>query len=72
MVRYQASSVVYGEAEPIFFAKSSTFSGGVGSSVVSMTNESPINLRSERKKFCKNINTVVLGIQYAAFWKRIE
>jgi hypothetical protein len=64
---------VYGEAEPIFFAKSSAFSGGVGSCLVSMNHESPpINLRAERKKFCENINTVVLGIMGAAAWKRVE
>jgi hypothetical protein len=50
---------VYGEAEPIFFAKSSAFSGGVESCAVRINNESsPINLRAERKKFCENINTM--------------
>jgi hypothetical protein len=45
----------------------------VGSCVISMNNESPpINLRAERKKFCENINTVVLGIKCVAFWKRVE
>jgi hypothetical protein len=35
-----------------------------------MKNESPpINLRAERKKVCENINRVVLGIKYVAFWK---
>jgi hypothetical protein len=64
---------VYGEAEPIFFAKSSAFSGDVASCVVSMNNEfSPINLRAERKKFCDNIDTVLLGMKYVAFWKRVE
>jgi hypothetical protein len=33
-----------------------------------MNNESsPINLGAERKKFRKNINTVVLGIECVAF-----
>jgi hypothetical protein len=64
---------VYGEAKPIFFAISSAFSGGVWSCVVSMNNESlPINLRAERKKFCENIDTVVLGIKCIAFWKHVE
>jgi hypothetical protein len=64
---------VYGEAEPIFFTKGSAFSDGVRSCVVSMNNESPpINLRAERKKFCENINTVVLGIKYVTFWKHVE
>jgi hypothetical protein len=64
---------VYGEARPIFFAKSSAFSGGVGSCVVSMINESPpINLRAERKKFCANIHRIRLDIKYVAFWKRVE
>jgi hypothetical protein len=64
---------VYGEAQPIFFAKSSAFSGGVGSCVISMNSESPpINLRAERKKFCGDINTVRPGIKCAAFWKRIK
>jgi hypothetical protein len=59
---------VCGEAEPIFFAKSWAFSGGVGSCVVSMNNESPpINLGAGRKKFCENIDTVVLGIKFIAF-----
>jgi hypothetical protein len=59
---------VYGEAEPIFFVKSSVFSSGVGSCVISMNNESPlINLRAEQKKFCKNINTAVLGMKCVAF-----
>jgi hypothetical protein len=26
----------------------------------------PINFRAEQKKFCENINTVVLGIKYVA------
>jgi hypothetical protein len=56
-----------------FLGKSSVFSGGVGSCVVGMNNESfHINVRVELMKFCENINTVVLGIQYVAFWKRIE
>jgi hypothetical protein len=64
---------VYGEPEPIFFAKGWAFSGGVGTCVVSMNNESfPINLQAKRKKFSENINTVVLGIQGVAFWKRVE
>jgi hypothetical protein len=64
---------VYGEEEPIFCAKSSAFSGGVGSCVVSMNNESPpMNVRAERKKLCQNINMVVLGIKYVAFWKCVE
>jgi hypothetical protein len=64
---------VHGEAEPIFFAKSSAFSGGVESCVVSMNNKSPpINLRAERKKFCENINTVLLGIKQIAFGKHVE
>jgi hypothetical protein len=59
---------VYGEAEPIFFAKSPAFSAPVVSCIVSMNNESsPINLRAERKKFCKNINTAVLGMKFVAF-----
>jgi hypothetical protein len=63
---------VYGEAEPIFFAQSPAFSGDVASCVVSMDNESlPINL-SERKKFCENMNTVVLGIKCIAFGERVE
>jgi hypothetical protein len=42
---------VYDEAEPIFFAKSSAFSGGMGSCTVSINNESPpINLRAEREE----------------------
>jgi hypothetical protein len=32
----------------------------------------PINLRAERRKFCENINTVVLGIKCVAFWKGVE
>jgi hypothetical protein len=61
----------YGKAEPIFFAKSSAFSGGVGFCVASMNNESsPINLRAERRNFSENINTVVLGIKCVPFWKR--
>jgi dihydroorotase-like cyclic amidohydrolase len=64
---------VDGEAEPIFFAKSSALSGGVASCVVSMNNESPpINLRAEWKKFCENMNTVALGIARVAFWKGFE
>jgi hypothetical protein len=64
---------VHSEAELIVFAKHSTFSGGVGYCVVSMNNEFlPINLQAERKKFCDNINPVVLGIECDAFWKRIE
>jgi hypothetical protein len=64
---------VYGEGEPIFFAKTSAFSGGVGFCVVSMNSESPpINLRAEWKKFCEYINTVVLRIKYVAFWKGVE
>jgi hypothetical protein len=64
---------VYGKAEPIFFAKSSTFSGRAGSCIVSMNDKSPpINLRADRKKLRENINTVVLGIKCVAFWKRIE
>jgi hypothetical protein len=63
---------VYSEAEPIFFAQTSAFSGGVESCVVSMNNKSPpINLRAGRKKFCENINTVVFGTKCAAFWKRV-
>jgi hypothetical protein len=64
---------VYGEAEPIFLAESSAFSDGVGSCVVSMNNKSlSINLGAEGKKFCKNINTVILGMKCVAFWKRVE
>jgi hypothetical protein len=64
---------VYGETDPIFFAKSSAFLGGVGACVVSMKNGSPpINLRVERKNFRENITTVVLGIKCVAFWKRAE
>jgi hypothetical protein len=38
-----------------------------------MNNESaPINLRAEEKKFWEHINTIVLGIKYVAFWKRVE
>jgi hypothetical protein len=56
-----------------FLDKSSAFSGGVRPCVVSMNNESPlINLRAERKKFCENINTIVLGIRCVAFWKCVE
>jgi hypothetical protein len=36
------------------------------------TESLPINPRAERKKFCENISTGVLGIQCVAFWKRIE
>jgi hypothetical protein len=37
-----------------------------------MNNESPlINPWAEQKKFCENINTVVLGIKYIAFWKGV-
>jgi hypothetical protein len=64
---------VYGEVGPIFVAKSSAFSGGVGSCVVSMNNKSPpINLRAERKRLCENINMGVLDIKCFAFWKRVE
>jgi hypothetical protein len=64
---------VYGEAQPIFFAKIPAFSGGVRSCVVSMNNESPaIDLRAERKKFCEIINTTVLDIKCVAFWKRAD
>jgi hypothetical protein len=64
---------VYGEAEPIFFAQSPAFSGDVASCVVSMDNESPpISLLAGRKKFCENMNTVVLGIKCIAFWERVE
>jgi hypothetical protein len=64
---------VYGEAEPIFFAKGSGFSHSVGSCVVRMNNESPpINLRAERKKFYENINIIVLGMKCVAFWKRVK
>jgi hypothetical protein len=64
---------VYGEAEPIFFAKRSAFSGGLGSCVVSINNESPpINMLAEQKKFCETINTVVLTIECVAFWRRVE
>jgi hypothetical protein len=64
---------VYGEAEPISFAKRSVFSGGVRSCVVSMNNESlPVNLGADRNKLCENIRTVALGIKYVAFWKRVE
>jgi hypothetical protein len=53
---------------PTFFEESLTFSGGVRSCVVSMKYESfPINLRAERKKFCENIKTFVLGIKCVAF-----
>jgi hypothetical protein len=73
MVRDQVSSVGVRGTEPIFFAKGPAFPGGVGSCVVSMNNESlPINPRAERKKLCENMNTVVLGIKYVAFWKRVE
>jgi hypothetical protein len=49
------------------------FLGGVEVCIVSMNNEPPpINLRAERKKFCENINTAVLGITCIAFWKRVE
>jgi hypothetical protein len=55
---------VYREAEPIFFTQSSAFSGGARSCFVGMNSESlPINLPAERKKFCENINMVVLGIK---------
>jgi hypothetical protein len=64
---------VYGEAEPIFFAKSSAFSGGVGSCIVIMKNVSPaINLREGPKRFYGNIYAVALGIKYVAFWKCVE
>jgi hypothetical protein len=56
-----------------FLRKSLAFSGGVGSRVVSMNNESPpINSQAKRKKLCKNINTVVLGIKCVVFWKSVE
>jgi hypothetical protein len=59
---------VYGEAKPMFFAKSSAFSGGVRSCVVGMNNESPpINVQAERKKFCENVDTVIFGIKCVAF-----
>jgi hypothetical protein len=64
---------VYDESEPVFFAKRSVLSGGVGSCVVSMNNESPpIKLRAERNKFCDNLNMVLLGINDFAFWNRVE
>jgi hypothetical protein len=72
MMRDQVSTV-YGKAEPIFFAESPAFSGGVRSCVVSMNSECPpINMRVERKKFCENINAGVLGIKCVAFWNRVE
>jgi hypothetical protein len=59
---------VDGEAELIFFAKSSAFSGGVESCVVSMNNESPlINLRAERKNLCEKINMAALGNKLLPF-----
>jgi hypothetical protein len=65
--------LVYGEADPIFFAKSLAFSAGVRLCVVSMNNESPpINRRAEPKKCCENINTGLLCIKWVAFWKRVE
>jgi hypothetical protein len=52
-----------------FLHKSPASWGGV----VSMNNESPpINLRAEQKKFCENINMVVLGIKCVAFWRWFE
>jgi hypothetical protein len=70
MVRDEVSRWVDGEAEPIFFAKITAFSSGVGSCVVGMNNESPlINLWVERRKFCENINTAVLGTKCVVFWK---
>jgi hypothetical protein len=73
MVRDQVSTVDVQRGRVNCLRKSSAFSGGVESCVVIMNNESPpINLRAERKKFCENINRVVLGIQSVAFWKRVE
>jgi hypothetical protein len=73
MVRSQMSAVDVRRGGADFFAKGSAFSGGVGSCIVSMDNEwPPINLREEQKKFCENINTVVLGIKCVACWKRVE
>jgi hypothetical protein len=73
MMRDQVSTGGVRRRGADFLRKSSAFSGGVWSYVVSMNNESPsINLRAERKKFYEDINTVVLGIQYVAFWKGVE
>jgi hypothetical protein len=64
---------VYSEAERIFLAKSLAFSGGVGSCVIIMNNESPpINLLAKQKKLCENINKGVLGIKCVAFRKGVE
>jgi hypothetical protein len=73
MVQGQVSTVGVRRGGADFLRKSSVFSGGVGSCVVSMNNESPpIDLQGERKKFCLSINMVVLGIKCIAFWKRVK
>jgi hypothetical protein len=73
MMRNQVSLVGVRRGGAAFLRKSSAFSGGVLSCVVSMNNKSPpIDLQAERKKFCENIDTVVLGIKSVAFWKRVE
>jgi hypothetical protein len=65
MVRDEVSTVCVRRDGADFLRKSSAFSVGVRSRVVSMNNKSlTINLRGEWKKFCDNINTVAFGIKY--------